>query len=218
MIETGVLFDNIHSFHDLNLVLSHVEIAPATPKTNYVDIPGGDGAADLTEAHGEVKYANRTHTFTFTVHPSDTKTFDEKITQVSNTLNGKNFSKITLDRDSAYYWQGRCIVDEHKQDKKLKQIVISATVKPYKLKQNVTIFTQALTAAEKTIILMNDRKSVVPTIECTNENTVVKFGDVSQTLAAGAFKVLDICLIEGSNELKVSGSGTIRFTYQEGAL
>ena len=218
MIETGVLFDNIHSFHGLNLVLSSVVIAPATPKNNYVDVPGGDGSLDLTEAHGEVKYGNRTHTFTFTVHPSDRLTFDEKITQVSNALNGRHFNKITLDRDSGYYWQGRCIVDEHKQDKKLKQIVISVIVKPYKLKQNVTVFTQALTAAEKTIILMNDRKSVVPTIECTNANTVVVFGDITQTLGVGTFKVLDICLIEGSNELKVSGSGTIRFTYQEGAL
>ena len=218
MIETGVLFGNIHSFHDLNLVLSSVDIAPATPKDNYIDVPGGDGSLDLTEAHGEVKYKDRTLNFTFTVHPLDEKTFDEKITQVSNALNGRRFDKITLDRDSGYYWQGRCVVDEHKQDKRLKQIVISAIVKPYKLKQNVTVHTCPLTTEETEILLMNSRKSVVPTIECTDANTVVVFGDITQTLGAGTFKILDVCLTEGGNLLKVSGSGTITFTYQEGDL
>ena len=303
MIETGVLFDNIHSFHNLNLVLSHVDIAPATPKTNYVDVLGGDGSLDLTEAHGEVKYGNRTHTFTFTVHPSDTKTFDEKITQVSNALNGKNFSKITLDRDSAYYWQGRCIVDEHKQDKRLKQVVVSAIVKPYKLKQNKTVVSVYLgesptkinadgtmtvsdivqlnygkyllenpvsgtldyvdvtfsgllavemgsSSTEIYIVnngkrynydlwnsdlysvvdvetesdvfyvdLTNGRKTVCPTITCTDDNTVIVFGDITLTLDARTYKILDICLIEGSNILKVSGiGGTVTFTYQEGDL
>jgi len=218
MIETGVFFGNIHSFHDLNLVLSAVSISPATPKTTYVDVPGSDGALDLTEAHGDVKYGNRVHTFTFTVHPSETKTFDEKVTEIANALNGRHFDNITLDRDPGYYWQGRCSVKEYKQNKRIKQIVVTATVKPYKLKKDITVFRQALTAEATPIILTNGRKTVVPTIECTEENTVVVFGDISQTLGVGTFKVLDIGLVEGDNVLTVSGSGTITFKYQEGEL
>ena len=56
MISKGISFDNIHSFYDLNLILSGVEITPAKPKTNYVDIVGGDGSIDMTEAHGDVKF------------------------------------------------------------------------------------------------------------------------------------------------------------------
>ena len=71
MIETGISFGGIHSFYDLNLILSGSEIPPAKPKTTYVDIPGGDGSVDLTEANGEVKYYDRDCKFIFTMNPSD---------------------------------------------------------------------------------------------------------------------------------------------------
>ena len=217
MIETGVKFGNIHSFYDLNLILAPFTPTPATPKTSYIDIQGGDGSLDLTEAHGETKYKDRDFSFTFTVNPSETMTFDEKVTQVSNALNGKRF-EIVLERDAAYYWQGRCIVNNYAQDKNLKQIVVKATVQPYKLKRNATVVPVALTGGEQIINLKNGRKSVVPTIECTNDNTVVVFKDGTYTLNAGTHKILDVQLVEGSNVLKVTGEGMITFNYQEGEL
>lgn len=217
MIETGVLFGNIHSFHDLNLILAPFTPAPATPKTKYIDIDGADEPIDLTEAHGKLNYNTRDFKFTFTIHPSETMTFDEKVTQISNALNGKRCN-ITLDRDPEYYWQGRCTVSSYKQDKRIGQVVVNAKVNPYKLKQNPTVCSFALTADEQTVTLHNGRKSVVPTIECTDDNTVVIFGDITETLSAGTHKILDICFHEGRNVLKISGTGTITITYQEGEL
>jgi phage-related protein len=218
MIETGVHFDNIHSFLDLNLVLSKVEISPAEPKTTYVDIPGGDGSLDLTEALGEVKYSDRDIKFTFTVHPTDEMTFDEKCTQVANALNGKRCEKITLDRDAEYYWQGRCTVNSYAQDKRLKQIVVSAVVSPYKLKQNVTVINCTPARGGLNLVLQNSRKSVVPTIETTVTITVTFKGN-RYSLNAGTHKLLDICLTEGNNSFNIIGNeGTVTFTYQEGDL
>lgn len=134
----GIYFDDIHSFYDLNLILAPFVPVPATAKTNYIEITGGDGSLDLSEALGEIKYKARDFTFTFTINPLDAMTFDEKVSQVSNALNGKR-CKITLDRDPDYYWEGRCTVDKYAQDKNLKQISVKATVKPYKLKQNETV-------------------------------------------------------------------------------
>jgi hypothetical protein len=216
-IYKGISFDGIHSYNDLNLILAPFVPTPAEPKENYVDITGGDGSLDFTEARGEAKYKDRNFSFTFSVNPSDDMTFDEKVTQVSNALNGKK-CKITLDRDPDYYWDGRCKIDKYAQDKNLKQISIKATVRPYKLKQNKTVVSFDLTAATKEIILKNGRKSVVPVITCSNDNTKVVFGNFSQTLSAGTHKILDIYLKEGDNILKVSGSGKITFTYQEEVL
>lgn len=131
----GIKFDDVHSFTDLNLVLTEVNIPPATVKTNFVDIPGGDGSVDLTEAHGEVKYNDRECTFTFTVFPYED--FEVKKKQVSNLLNGKR-CKITVDKDPDYYWLGRCSVNEYASNKNLHKIVVGARVAPYKLKQSVT--------------------------------------------------------------------------------
>ena len=212
----GVLFDNIHSYNDLNLILAPFSHAPANPKTTFVDIPGGDGAIDLTEAHGEVKYDDREFTFTFSVNHTETRSFDEKTKQVSNALNGKR-CKITLDRDPNYYWQGRCIVNKYVQDKKKKQITVKAIVAPYKLKQDDTSVIVNLRSTAQTITLTNGRKSAVPTITCTGATTII-FNGGTYNLAAGTHKILDIRLTEGQHQAKVSGSGTLTFKWTEGDL
>lgn len=217
MIETGVSFGNIHSFYDLNLILAPFTPTPAKPKLNYVEISGGNGSLDLTEALGEVKYHDREFSFTFTVHPLDSMTFDEKVTQVSNALNGKR-CKITLDRDAEYFWDGRCAVNQYKQDRRLNQIVITATVRPYKYKQEVTQATFALSSDFQTVTLMNSRKTAIPKITCTNDNTTIIFGDSRYALSAGTYTPPEICLVQGENTMQISGTGSITFEWQEGDL
>lgn len=141
MIETGIAFGNIHSFRDLDLILSEAVIPPATPKTSYVDIPGADGSVDMTEAHGEVKYSDRTGAkFTFYMNPAgdlSEEAWEAKKMEISNRLNGLRCN-ITLDKDPDYYWQGRCTVSDHSHNKKLRKFVVGARLAPYKLKQDVT--------------------------------------------------------------------------------
>lgn len=220
IIERGISFDEIHSYHDLNLILSGSEIKPAEAKTTYVDIAGGDGSADLTEANGEVRYKDRTLKFTFTMNPQgdlSDDAWEEKKTEISNILNGKCFL-ITRDIDPDYYYQGRCTVDEFKSDKRLRQFVVSAKVRPYKLKHIHTVVPVELTEEPKTIILANSRKTVVPWIECTEDNTRILFENAEYTTNKGTKQILDICLKYGDNIVTVSGNGKITFTYQEGDL
>lgn len=212
----GVTFGEIHSYLDLNLILAPFTPAPAEPKVNFLEIPGRDGHLDLTEANGEVKFNSREFVFTFTVAPGDTLTFDERLSAVSNALNGLR-CKITLDRDPGYYWQGRCAVSEYDQDKNIGQIEVTATVDPYKLKQDATVVSSSLSSTQKSVSLQNSRMAAVPTIDCTGTCTVV-FGETTHTLKAGTHRIPAIRLVEGKNALKVSGSGKITFTYQEGEL
>ena len=217
MIETGIKFGDIHSFFDLNLILSAVKIPPATPKTTYVEVPGADGSVDLTEAHGEVRYSDRQCEFTFTAHPLDATDWEEKKTAVSNALNGREFN-ITLDKDDEFYYVGRCTVKDYNENKKIRKITVSAKVKPYKYRQLMTVQTINLTSTAKTVYLHNSRKTLSPTIICSNDNTKIVQGNTEVTLSAGTHKVLDIRLVEGANTLKVSGSGTVTFEYREAEL
>lgn len=209
----GIKFDEIHSFEQLNLVLSDVSIPPATPKTNYIDIPGGDGSVDMTEALGEVKYKDRKCTFTFAVFPYED--FEEKKTFISNLLNGKRF-KISLDKDSGYYWEGRCMVNNYASDKNLHRIVVGATVAPYKLKKSETVVTvKAGEAVSQN--LANSRKSVVPVITNTAAAKII-FKGVTYNINAGTHTILDIVLKQGENEVTVTSTAPVIFTYQEGDL
>lgn len=141
MIETGISFGNIHSFRDLDLILSSVEIPPASPKETYVDIPGANGSVDMTEALGEVKYSDRTGAkFTFYMNPDgdlSESAWEAKKKEISNRLNGLRCN-ITLDKDPSYYWQGRCKVNDHTSDRKKRKFVVGARLAPYKLKTDMT--------------------------------------------------------------------------------
>ena len=209
----GITFGDIHSCDDLNLVLSKVVIPPAVVKTNFVDIPGGDGSVDLTEALGEVRYKDRECSFTFTVFPSDD--FEEKKTEVSNLLNGRR-CKIILDKDPDYYWDGRCSIDSYASDKKINKIVVKATVSPYKLNVNLT---KIIVPAGNNVVrtLLNGRKTVVPTITNTADATII-FGGNTYTINPGTHRILNIELVEGGNVVTVTSTGDVEFTYQEGDL
>ncbi len=219
MIETGIHFDNVHSFYDLNLILSSVSIPPALPKTSYLDVPGMDGSLDQTEVHGETKYYDRDGCkFTFTMNPADDLSeaaYEEKKTEVSNRLNGRVFERITLDKDPDYYYSGRCTVSEYLSNKRVRQIVVTARLKPWKSKQEETVKTYELTEAAQTVSILNARKSVCPIIECSDDDCKIVFGSASFVLSAGTQKVLDICFKEGINTLELSGTGTVTIRFRE---
>lgn len=133
----GVSFGDIHSYRDLNLILEPFTPTPAEPQTNFLQVPGRDGYLDLTEANGEVKFKSRVFSIPFTIAPGDNLTFDERVSMVSGALNGKQCN-ITFDRDPDYYWVGRLSVDKYARNKNIGQIVVKATVEPYKYKQSET--------------------------------------------------------------------------------
>ena len=132
----GTDFGGIHSHDDLNLIQQKVEVDPAEPKLNLVEIPGADGAVDMTEQPaGRVTYNTRKITWTFALYPGES--WDEKHREVNNALNGRKCN-ITLDTDPDYYYQGRLRVSKHNVDSVLRQITVEAICQPYKLRQDVT--------------------------------------------------------------------------------
>ena len=214
----GTDFGGVHSSHDLNLIQQLVDVQPAEPKLNLIDIPGADGSKDLSEQPtGRVVYGDRKLTWTFALFPGEN--WHDKHRQVSNALNGKR-CRITLDGDPAYCYVGRLAVRKYNTDKLLRQIIIEAICAPYRLKQEVTTVTADLSTTQATISLPNDRKPVVPEIT-VSADTVLVWKNSTYTISAGTHKVLDIELQEGENTLAaktLSGTGTIVLAYQEGAL
>ena len=166
-IERGVHFGDTHSFRDLNLVLAPFDYTPAVPKTKFIEIPGGDGTIDATEADGTIHYYDREFEFIFSVMPGDKLTFEERQTVVARALNGKRF-EIVLDKDPEYFWRGRVWIDEYASNKRLRQIVVVARVSPYKVRKQIT--TIELQDAKGTLVsIRNDgSKTILPKISGAN--------------------------------------------------
>lgn len=215
----GTTFGTIHSNRDLMLIQQSIEISPAIPRINIVDVPGANGGLDLTEALGVgVLYKDREIKWTFALYPG--ANWAERFQAVSGSINGLS-CHITLDDDPGYYYDGRLQVYGYKFDALLRQITVKATCRPYKRKQiETTVSRSDISTNITTIVLNNDRMPVIPTIK-TQQDTTLNWGGNSYTVNAGTHVIPEIRLSEGRNELDAkvsSGLGTISIVYREGAL
>lgn len=214
----GTDFGGVHSYRDLHLLQAVVEVQPAKPKTNFIDVPGADGSKDFSESPaGRVVFETREITWTFKLYPGEN--WADKYAQVSNAINGLS-CKITLDDDPDYYYLGRVSVDKHAVDGIFHTITVVAICQPYKLWQTPTSVSVSLTTEYKSLHLHNDRMHVVPTITVTAATTLLWQGNTF-SIAPGTHKLLDIMLVEGDNHLQAkttTGTGEITVSYQMGAL
>jgi hypothetical protein len=210
----GIQFGNYHSWDDFALILTSKEIGTPSPKTETIDIPGGDGVLDLTEFFGETKYGNRPLSFEFsTIVPQSD--FMRLFSQVQNALHGQKM-RIVLDDDAEWYYTGRISVSPWKAEKSIGKFTIDCDCEPYKTKVNDTVISVAVTE-ETTVILQNSKKRVIPTIDITGEINLT-YGTNFWALTEGRYDLPAVILEYGDNEITLSGAGMAAFTYRERGL
>lgn len=211
----GVKFGNYHSYDDFSLILSQKTIGTPSPKTETIDIPGGDGVLDLTEFTGEVKYNNRELSFEFsTIVPQ--AEFMTLFSRVQNALHGKKMN-IILDEDAGWYYVGRITVSEWKTDRNIGLLTIDCDCEPYKYRTEETVVAKVMGGGTSTVTLVNGRKRVIPVIT-TDAETTVSFGTFMGVFSPGTFTIPELQLVEGENAVKVRGTGNVSFSYREGVL
>jgi len=211
----GVRFGNYHSWDDFSLILSQKIIGTPSPKTETIDIPGGDGVLDLTDFFGEVKYNNRNLSFEFsTIVPQSE--FMDLFTRVQNALHGQKM-QIILDDDAEWQYIGRITVSEWKAEKSIGKLTIDCDCEPFKARLGDTVIYQEVNGTEATVILPNGIKSVVPLIDITG-NINLTFGTNFWALSEGRYELPAVRLVNGDNTILLSGTGTATFTYRERGL
>lgn len=212
----GITFGNLHTYDDLNLILSKKEIGSPAVKTKKIDVEGADGELDLTEFFGEPKYENVRHKFEFsTIIPQ--AMFTTHFSTIKNALHGKKL-KIILDDEPGAYYVGRLFVSSFTDEKGIGKVTIEADCEPWKYKAMPTVISQTVTEAA-TITLANARKRAVPEVRIeTDDKLRLTFGFNVWDLGAGSYTLPELELVAGENVVEVTGTGTITFTYQEGDL
>lgn len=210
----GITFGELHSYRDLKLLLNKPEIGAPPVKKKELEIEGADGSLDYTDFFGRPNFGNVTHKFTFSsmIPRSDQLTL---FTQIKNALHGQKL-RIILDDDPGFYYVGRCYVSSYTSEKGIASIDVECECEPYKYKLEKTVVTRAVDGTDS-IVLTNGRKRAVPTITASAPMTIV-FGDGSWANAAGTFVIPELELFAGANNITVTGTGTITFTWQEGDL
>ena len=210
----GVKFGDFHSWNDFSLILSEKTIGSPSPKTEVIDIPGGDGVLDLTEFFGEVKYDNRTLEFVFSTKVPQSE-FLDLFSRVQNALHGQKM-RIVLDEDAEWYYVGRITVSEWKANKAIGKLTIDCDCQPYKTKNTETVVFVEVTE-ETTVNLSNSKKRVVPTIDITGTVNLT-YGANYYALSEGRYDLPAVLLENGNNSILLSGTGTATFRYTERGL
>lgn len=210
---------DVYSYQTLHLIQQRVDIQPAEPKLNLVNIPGADGTKDLSELPGgRTVYKDRKITWTFALYPGDN--WDAKHAEVSNALNGRRCT-IHLYSDWDYYYDGRVVVKKYNRDKALRQITVEATCSPYKRRFALSGGTFDITTTRSDITLHNEHMPAVPEIYASVE-TEITWNGASVVISPGIwYTSLDIELAKGDNVIGVRATttaGTIRILYREGSL
>ena len=214
-----VQFDGMDSYEEWGYYLAHKVIGEAEPKYNLVQVPGGVGYIDLTDALGVIGYNERELELTMK-DIADHNEFIRHYSAMQADIHGKR-CKITLSDDPDYYWDGRCSVGAMEQDGTACYVPVVVICQPYKFKQSKTVVQDdSLTGEYKEIVLSNDTMPTIPTITVQQE-TAIQYNGATYSINTGSHRLLGIVLGAGGGKIKAKapgGSGSIKIEYQEGAL
>ena len=112
-------------------------INPPPLKTRYLNVQGGDGMIDLSEAvTGYPLYANRSGSLRFTAMNSY-GAWEPRFEDMMRFLHGQQ-TKLILEDDASWYYEGRITVNEMASDRFHGTIVLDYTLGPYAWAQTAT--------------------------------------------------------------------------------
>lgn len=217
----GYQFDTM-----FGLYLTDYEIPAPEAKTNYIDIPGRNGALDKTERNGVVYFKDRTIPLEFqkTGQHIDRSDIYELEMKLLNAIHGKR-GQLIFDEDVMYYWEGRFFVTSVScQNNGLLIVQMQAVVDPFKYPVKDTTHRIQLSETAKSVLLFNGRKPVVPTVKLENSNSSavltwsIEETSYTKTISNGTYLLTDLILFDGETLLSASGSGTLTITYRMAQL
>lgn len=211
----GVMFGKAHSFYDMRLWMTkYPAISPPTPKARFVDVPGKDGALNMSRVlTGHMQYERRTIQLEFVIM-EPRETWPEKHSEIMDALHGLDTS-IILDDDPEYMYTGTLMVSGYDPQKVTSGVTITANVEPYKLRRQTTKRTYQVDGSLEATIRV-ERMPVTPAITASGDMTM-EYGGVTYPLSAGENLIPDVILRhDQANTFTFTGSGDVTLEYREG--
>ena len=197
------------TFDDYGLILTDKSIFPeAEIKEHLIDVPGRSGSLDLSESvQGDIAYADVVNTLVLEL--CDSSDVTEIRRKFVNALSGRLVDYV-CSWDPDYTLRGRWkFGDAERVGESWCRFTVLARTDPYKLKETCTYRVNA--AGGIMITLESGRMPVCPTFEFASE-TIVACGDAYAQMQPGSYKVNDLWLHEGINEIYLNsylGDGNV---------
>ena len=187
---------------------------------NFLDVPGRDGALDLSAAltNGAPTYHSRT--LTVKLECSEGSRLDRAgmINTMVNWLDGWR-QDIVLPDDPGHYITGRVSVAKEYNDNAHAAVTVTAICDPWRYAKEETVLELTATEETQTAQLANaGRRTAVPLLTITGGTILLAYGAYSWSLGAGTYQLPDLTLPQGGGALTYSGTGSLRISYREAVL
>lgn len=219
MEKRGLIFGTYNTVEQLWTLAGWSFSAPEYQE-NFLDVPGRDGALDLSAAltNGAPTYHSRTLSVKLECSEGTRLTRETAINTMTNWLDGWRMD-IVLPDDPDHYITGRVSVAKEYNDNAHAAVTVTAVCDPWRYAKAETVYTLTAATAEKTASLANaGRRAAVPLLTITGGSILIKYGAYSWSLGAGTYQLPDLTLPQGGGSLTYSGTGTLRISYREAVL
>lgn len=215
-MERQFILNDFHTWYDWRLILTAKSVIPPEPKTNYVDIDGMDGTLDLSEAlTGGITYSDRIITATFWTDEGTRADRERLISQIVAALHGKKIEIIEPD-DIAHYFVGRVKIKSTTNIIPYAEIAIEATCEPWRYARDESTRLINPSGGTVDVVIYNHGVKTVSPIVTVSDAPII-IGNNTE-LAVGSYRLPDLRLHSGVNTVRVSGNGSVTFTYREADL
>lgn len=232
-MDGNVVFDDKRTHDDWDLELVRFEIGPPAPIIKKIEIPGRNGALDLTEWAGQVIYEERQVKIILTGYGSYARQ-SLQTGSIAAYLQGAK-RKMWLPSDPGYYYYGRFEIEVSKEDHYVHEYVISGKVDPFKYETVSSLepwewdsfsfetgiireYASLTVDGSMTLLIPGTRMPVVPVIIAEGPDMEVSFNGSHYPLSSGENTIYSILLKEGLNTLVFTGNGTVSVAYRGGVL
>ena len=217
----GVKLNGVDLYTEKGLILlADYTIEEATPKENWIDVPGANGAIDGSRAlTGYPVYNTRGISWAMGIRATDAE-----LTALRDYLH-TNFHgrtcELSFPWDTDHHYTGLLHVGEMSGYNSC-TIPFSMTAQPYRLKNADTVALKPFGTSWTTITLTNESMRVIPTIT-VDKDAYVEFDGDQYAVAVGPHRISTIAFGPGTSTIKIktqssSGSGTVEIRYREGCL
>lgn len=206
--------DEVDLHEEYGLYVKSRSVPLPEPKLSFVDVPGGNGALDLSTVltDGDTKFNLREVSVTFT----STGDYNAARDALARLTHGR-VVRLSFSDDREHYLRGRAWVSEWSYDASgIPEVTVTIHADPYRYLTDVTRID--FVADGSTLVIPNRRMWTTATFTADRRVDVI-FGGVSYALTAGVPRKLPgVILREGETHVQFSGAANVRVEYQEGVL
>lgn len=216
-MKPDILIDSV-SLNALGWLRETVNFPTPQSQSETVIVPGRNSPIRFTEALGRVSYQPRSFELTFSML-GDRAAFNQIVSEIANRFSGHLVQVICSEEPELYLVGTVEAAPTYDPLAGKGQLILSCVDgDAYRYHVAETVVT---ISGGGTVTLENDYMPVVPTVATTAEtalNWQVGGDTFRKTVSAGVWKFPELELLQGTNTVSVSGSGTTSFRYREGRL